>query len=172
MQRYRQKISKKTNIQWTPHRYRQDDRALSLLYHYGALTSCKKLEKTNEWSPRYSKTDNGQTEWQEWLHRIPSDKAGSKKLKNDSQKSQKIRCLVSIIQLESDFSLTCGVRQVIDNVEFIMYMKLKTILRTGGRYIGKKTLKIPPKWVFPNCDTHKIFFSKIRLYYLCTLIVT
>ena len=30
--------------------------ALSLLYPYGALTSCKKLEKTNEQSPKYLKT--------------------------------------------------------------------------------------------------------------------
>ena len=33
------------------------NRALSLLYPYGALTSCKKLEKTNERSLRYLKTD-------------------------------------------------------------------------------------------------------------------
>ena len=33
------------------------NRALSLLYPYGALTSCKKLEKTNEQSLRYLKTD-------------------------------------------------------------------------------------------------------------------
>ena len=31
--------------------------ALSLLYPYGALTSCKKLEKTNERSLRFLKTD-------------------------------------------------------------------------------------------------------------------
>ena len=31
--------------------------ALSLLYHYGALTSCKKVEKTNEQSLRYLKKD-------------------------------------------------------------------------------------------------------------------
>ena len=33
------------------------NRALSLLYPYGALTSCKKLEKSLERSLRYSKTD-------------------------------------------------------------------------------------------------------------------
>ena len=33
------------------------NRALSLLYPYGALTSCKKLEKTNERSLRNLKTD-------------------------------------------------------------------------------------------------------------------
>ena len=33
------------------------NRALSLLYPYGALTSCKKLEKFLERSLRYSKTD-------------------------------------------------------------------------------------------------------------------
>ena len=33
------------------------NRALSLLYPYGALTLCKKLEKTNEQSPKYLKTD-------------------------------------------------------------------------------------------------------------------
>ena len=35
--------------------------ALSLLYPYGALTSCKKLEKNNEQSLRYLKTDHGRT---------------------------------------------------------------------------------------------------------------
>ena len=33
--------------------------ALSLLYPYGAITSCKKLEKNNEQSLRYLKTDHG-----------------------------------------------------------------------------------------------------------------
>ena len=33
------------------------NRALSLLYPYGALTSCETLEKNNEQSPRYLKTD-------------------------------------------------------------------------------------------------------------------
>ena len=33
------------------------NRALSLLYPYDALTSCKKLEKTQEQSLRYLKTD-------------------------------------------------------------------------------------------------------------------
>ena len=33
------------------------NRTLSHLYPYGALTSCKKLEKTNERFPRYLKTD-------------------------------------------------------------------------------------------------------------------
>ena len=28
-----------------------------MLYPYGALTSCKKLEKTNEWSLRYLETE-------------------------------------------------------------------------------------------------------------------
>ena len=35
------------------------NRALSLLYPYGALTSCKKLEKSLERSLRYLKTDYG-----------------------------------------------------------------------------------------------------------------
>ena len=33
--------------------------ALPLLYPYGALTSCKKLEKPNEQSLRYLKADHG-----------------------------------------------------------------------------------------------------------------
>ena len=37
------------------------NRALSLLYPYGALTSCKKLEKSLERSLRYLKTDYGRT---------------------------------------------------------------------------------------------------------------
>ena len=41
---------------WTPKIFYKD-RALSLLYPYDALTSCKKLEKTNERSLKYLKTD-------------------------------------------------------------------------------------------------------------------
>ena len=37
------------------------NQALSLLYPYGALTSCKKLEKANEQSLRYLKTDHRRT---------------------------------------------------------------------------------------------------------------
>ena len=40
-----------------PPRFFFKNRALSLLCPYGALTSCKKLEKTNEQSLRYLKTD-------------------------------------------------------------------------------------------------------------------
>ena len=40
-----------------PPRFFFKNRALSLLYPYGALTSCKKLEKTNEQSLKYLKTD-------------------------------------------------------------------------------------------------------------------
>merc|ERR1719494_225858 len=59
------------------------NRALSLLYPYGALTSCKKLEKTNERSLRYLKTDtrtdghtHGRTHGQGRLLRTPSGKPG------------------------------------------------------------------------------------------------
>ena len=41
----------------TPQDFFFKNRALSLLYPYGALTSCKKLEKTNEQFPRYLETD-------------------------------------------------------------------------------------------------------------------
>ena len=41
----------------TPQDFFFKNRALSLLYPYGALTSCKILEKTNEPSLRYLKTD-------------------------------------------------------------------------------------------------------------------
>ena len=37
------------------------NRALSLLHPYGALTSCKKLEKSLEQSLRYLKADHGRT---------------------------------------------------------------------------------------------------------------
>ena len=38
------------------------NRALSLLYLYGTLTSCKKLEKTNKLSLRYLKMDQRTTD--------------------------------------------------------------------------------------------------------------
>ena len=57
-----------------PPRFFFKNRALSLLYPYGALISCKKLEKTNERSLRYLKTDtrtDGHTHGQSqlWAHR-------------------------------------------------------------------------------------------------------
>ena len=54
------------------------NRALSLLYPYGTLTSCKELEKTNERSPRYLKADHRQTtdHGQGRLLRSPSGKPG------------------------------------------------------------------------------------------------
>ena len=44
-----------------PQRFFFKNRALSLLYPYGALTSCKQLEKTNERSLRYLKTNGPRT---------------------------------------------------------------------------------------------------------------
>ena len=46
----------------TPPRLFFKNRALTLLYTYGAVTSCKKLEKTNERSLRDLKTDHGPTD--------------------------------------------------------------------------------------------------------------
>ena len=54
------------------------DSALSLSYSYGALTSCKKLEKTNEQSLRYLKVDQ-QTDGQGQLLRTPLENPGYKK---------------------------------------------------------------------------------------------
>ena len=45
-----------------PPRFFFKNRALSLLYPYGALTSRKKLEKTNERSLRHSKADGRTTD--------------------------------------------------------------------------------------------------------------
>ena len=57
------------------------NRALSLLYNYGALTSCKKLEKNNERTLRYLKTETHtdtqtQTHRHKRLLRTPSGKPG------------------------------------------------------------------------------------------------
>ena len=46
----------------TPQDFFFRNRALSVLYPNGALTSCKKLEKINEGSLRYLKTDHGPTD--------------------------------------------------------------------------------------------------------------
>ena len=65
-----------------PQRFFFKNWALSLLYPYGALTSCKKLEKTNEQSLRYLKTDghtHGRTHGQGRLLRTPSGKPGVQK---------------------------------------------------------------------------------------------
>ena len=63
MQRYGRKTSKLPNkwgsspIYDTPPRFFFKNRALSLLHPYGALTSGKIPEKSNEQSLRYSKRD-------------------------------------------------------------------------------------------------------------------
>ena len=49
-----------------PPRFFFKNRALSLLYPYGALTSCKKLEKSLERSLRYLKTD-GRTDMGDYI---------------------------------------------------------------------------------------------------------
>ena len=62
MQRYGQKTSKIPQ-KWgfspicDPSRFFFKNWALSLLHPSGTLTSCKKLEKTNERSPKHFKTD-------------------------------------------------------------------------------------------------------------------
>ena len=67
MQRYGQKTSKmppkwKFSPICDPSKFFFTNRALSLLYPYGALTSCKKLEKSLERSLRYLKTDGPRTD--------------------------------------------------------------------------------------------------------------
>ena len=61
MQRYGQKTSKIPPKWWfSPFvnpKFIFKNRALSLLHPYDALTSCKKLDKTNGQSLRYSKMD-------------------------------------------------------------------------------------------------------------------
>ena len=80
MQRYGQKTSK-IPLKWgfppfvTPKIFFKN-RALSLLYPYGALTSYKKLEKTNEQSLRYSKSDYGRTDHGQGRFKDPLGKPG------------------------------------------------------------------------------------------------
>ena len=79
MQRYGQKTSKMPQKWGTPTfvtpKIFFKNRALSLLYPYGSLTSCKKLEKTNEQSLSYLKTDT-HTNGQGRLLRTTSGKLG------------------------------------------------------------------------------------------------
>ena len=73
-----------------PQRFFFKNRALSLLYPYGALTSSKKLEKTLERSPRYLKTDgrtNGLTDGQGRLLWTQSGKPGVQYLSRKKAKS-------------------------------------------------------------------------------------
>ena len=66
----------------TPQNFFFKNRALSLLYPYGALTSCKKLEKPLERSLIYLKTDQ-QTDRHGWLNRTPSGKPWVQKWKSN-----------------------------------------------------------------------------------------
>ena len=87
MQRYGQKTSKMPQ-KWgvspicDPPRFFFKNGALSLLYPYGALTSCKKLEKTNELSLEIFKDGHthgwthGRTHGQGRLLRTPSGEPG------------------------------------------------------------------------------------------------
>ena len=87
--------------------------------------------------------------------------------KNDSVKN---RGLAPTIQPEPDFSWICGFRQMLDNVELIMYMKFQKLLIAGCRDMDKKQQNIPKIEFFPICDAQD-FFSKIRLCHFCTLMV-
>ena len=84
-------------------------------------------------------------------------------LKQPSIKRQnlKYRNLVPTIQLELDFSWTCGFRWMLDNVKLIMYMKFQKILMTGCRDMDKKHQKCP-KNVFSPFVTPQYFFFKNR----------
>ena len=70
-----------------PLRFFSKNWALSLLYPYSALTLCKILEKNNEWSLIYLKTDtptDGHTDGQGRLLRTPLAKPGVQKCINHS----------------------------------------------------------------------------------------
>ena len=68
--------------------------------------------------------------------------------------------LVPTIQPKTDFSWTHSFHEVLNNVELITYMKLKNILMTRCKDMGKKTPKMPPKWSFPPFVIPNDFFSK------------
>ena len=73
-----------------------------------------------------------------------------KNTKNDKKRpSLKNRGLVPTIQPEPDFSWTCGFREVLDNVDLILYMKFQKIVMTGCKDMDKK-IKNSLKWGFPH----------------------
>ena len=74
MQEYGQKTSKMPQKWGFSPICDPKNRALSLLCPYGALTSCKKLEKTNEQSLRYLKTDGHTDGPQGQILRTPTGK--------------------------------------------------------------------------------------------------
>ena len=55
--------------------------------------------------------------------------------------SLKKRGLVTTVQPELDFSMTCGLREVLDNVLKIKYVKFQNIPMTRCRDIGQKPEK-------------------------------
>ena len=87
------------------------------------------------------------------------------------RQSLKNRGLVPTIQPEPDFSWTCGFRQMLDNVELIMYIKFQKLLMTGCRDMDKKHQKYPQNGGFPPFVTPQDFFSKIGLCHFCTFMV-
>ena len=75
-----------------PQRFFFKNQTLSLLYPYGAITSYKRLEKTNKQTLRYPKTDtykHTQTHRQGLLLKTPSGKRG---VQNSTWASQSKRC--------------------------------------------------------------------------------
>ena len=67
----------------------------------------------------------------------------------------KDRGLIITIQLEPDFFRTYRFREVVDNVELIIYMTFQNILMTGYKDMGKKQ-----KWYFSsNFDPSRVFFQ-------------
>ena len=81
------------------------NQAVSLLYPYGALTSCKKLEKNNKRSLRYSKTDrrttDQRTDGQGRLLRTPS---GKPKVQNGKMFHFSYRIFDKVLQFVVSFN--------------------------------------------------------------------
>ena len=82
--------------------------------------------------------------------------------------------LVPNIQSKTDFSWTCGLQEVLDNVEFT-YMTFQKIVMTQFRNMGKKHQKYSQYWDFPPFVTSQDFFLKTGLcniyIFMCTKIV-
>ena len=101
------------------------NRALSLLYPYGTLTSCKKLDKTNERSLRYLKT-NGRT------RAITKDTLGYTGVQNGSVRFQPLWFTI----------FTLDFRKILGFVlEEIVHMLTE---RLSDR--KAQALRNPPKW--------------------------
>ena len=145
------------------------NRALSLLYSYGAFISCKKFEKTNKRSLRYLKTDgrttDQRTNGQGPLLRTPSGKPGSK------MKYEILPTCLSSLSIDCVFlektHVSFALHQTFQLYRFVTRGEaLGKITKCGMRGMGPQNDNIGATYFLNRPDRYKYNYIAARLSYI------